>query len=241
MGIAYNTSIVRDGLVLHLDAANVKSYPGSGTTWNDLSGNGNSGTFINGATFSNINNGIIVLDGVDDYINVINSKTGNAQFLNPGIDSFSINTWIKQNDTGYNGIVEARGNNLHGFLLILNYSVAGQLSLFLNTTTDTNQNIYLSTVSTFGDIDAWMNICVVVNRNTEKIDFYKNGIKQGNSVNITSGGTTDPSSGYVYWVGGDKGGPESNASFSVLQQYNRVLTEIEIQQNFNALRGRYGI
>ena len=48
MGIAYNTSIVRDGLVLHLDAANKKSYPGSGTVWSDLSGNDRNGTLLNG-------------------------------------------------------------------------------------------------------------------------------------------------------------------------------------------------
>jgi hypothetical protein len=40
MGIAYNPRTITDGLVLCLDAANSKSYPGSGTTWTDLSGNG---------------------------------------------------------------------------------------------------------------------------------------------------------------------------------------------------------
>jgi hypothetical protein len=51
MGIFYNTSIARDGLVLHLDAANKKSYPGTGTTWKDLNGNGNNGTLINGVGY----------------------------------------------------------------------------------------------------------------------------------------------------------------------------------------------
>ena len=50
MGIVYNTSIIRDGLVLHLDAANVKSYPGSGTTWTDLTGNSYNGQLVNTAT-----------------------------------------------------------------------------------------------------------------------------------------------------------------------------------------------
>lgn len=238
MGLGHGASIVRNGLVLHLDAGNVKSYPGSGTTWTDLSGNGNNGTLTNGPTFSSINNGVIALDGVDDYINM-----ANPQSLNPGTSSFSVNTWIKQNDTGYNGIVEARGTSLHGFLIILNFTTAGRLSLFLNTTTDVDQNIYVSSVSTFDAIDTWMNICVVVNRSTtpSTIDFYLNGVKQGTSINVTSEGTIDPGSGYVYWIGGDKGGPESNATFGLLQHYNRALTPIEIGQNFEALRGRYGI
>jgi hypothetical protein len=62
-------NIVTDGLVLYLDAANQKSYPGTGTTWNDLSGNGNNGTLVNGPTFNSDNNGSIVFDGVDDYVN----------------------------------------------------------------------------------------------------------------------------------------------------------------------------
>ena len=60
--------IVTDGLVLCLDAAIGKSYPGSGTTWYDLSGNGNNGTIVN-ATFNSSNNGTIYLDGTDDYVN----------------------------------------------------------------------------------------------------------------------------------------------------------------------------
>lgn len=63
MGIAYNTSIVRDGLLLHLDAANVKSYPGSGTTWNDLSGKGSNGILVNGPVYSSNGKGSITLDG----------------------------------------------------------------------------------------------------------------------------------------------------------------------------------
>lgn len=50
-------NIVEDGLVLYLDAANKKSYPGSGTVWKDLSGNGNDGTLTNGPTFGSTNLG----------------------------------------------------------------------------------------------------------------------------------------------------------------------------------------
>lgn len=216
----------------------VNQSPRSGRTWNDLSGNGNNGTLVNGPIFSRTNNGIISLDGVDDYIEV-----ANPQSLNPGTGSFSVNTWIKQNDTGYNGIVEARGTSLHGFLILLNYTTAGRLSFFLNTTTDADQNVYLSSVSAFGAIDTWMNICTVVNRasSPSTIDFYLNGVKQGTTINVTSEGTIAPVSGYRYWVGGDLGGPESNATFGLLQHYNRALTPIEIRQNFEALRGRYGI
>lgn len=207
----------------------------TGGGWADLSGNDNHGELVNGITFNGSNRGNLVFDGVDDYIAVSNSQT-----LNPGSNSFSINFWVKQNSNVFNGLVEARANSLHGFLCGVNYA-GGYASMFLNTTTDGDQNVYSSTVATFGTIGVWMNVCIVVNRTSATIEFYLNGVKQGNSVSITSGGTTDPGGGYKYWIGGDLGGPEANASFAMAQHYNRALTSAEVLQNFNASRARFGI
>ena len=70
MSTRYNPSIVRDNLVLYLDAANTKSYPGSGTTWTDISRKGTDGTLTNGATFNSDNMGRIVFDGTNDYVDI---------------------------------------------------------------------------------------------------------------------------------------------------------------------------
>jgi hypothetical protein len=64
----YSPKIVTDGLVLYLDAANTRSYPGTGTTWSDLSRGGNNGSLINGPTFNSANGGSIVFDGSNDYV-----------------------------------------------------------------------------------------------------------------------------------------------------------------------------
>ena len=69
MGLSHSPNIVTDVLVLCLDAANRRSYPGSGNSWLDLSGNGNNGTLTNGPTYSSANGGSLVFDGVDDYVN----------------------------------------------------------------------------------------------------------------------------------------------------------------------------
>ena len=68
MGLAHSPRIVTDGLVLCVDAANTKSYPGSGTTWTDISGKGHNGTLTNGPTFSSDNMGGIVFDGSNDAV-----------------------------------------------------------------------------------------------------------------------------------------------------------------------------
>jgi hypothetical protein len=62
-------NIVTNGLVLNLDAANPRSYepPFNGTVWNDLSGNGNNGTLVNGPVFSGSNGGFLRFDGTNDY------------------------------------------------------------------------------------------------------------------------------------------------------------------------------
>ena len=77
MGFARGPNIVTDGLVLALDAASPKSYPGSGTTLFDLSGNGNEGTLTSGPTFSSQNNGAIQVDGSENI-------SGPTAFTNVG-------------------------------------------------------------------------------------------------------------------------------------------------------------
>ena len=68
MAFIHSPQIVTSGLVLSLDAGNTKSYPGTGTTWFDKSGNTYNGTLTNGPTFNTANLGSIVFDGVDDYV-----------------------------------------------------------------------------------------------------------------------------------------------------------------------------
>ena len=104
MAIEYNNpKIVTDGLIHYYDAANPKSYPGSGTTWYDLVGNKN-GTLKNGATFSTDNQGVIVLDGVNDYIEILDMDLqiadytimGAARYVTIGGRTFSAknNNWL---------------------------------------------------------------------------------------------------------------------------------------------------
>lgn len=226
-----------DGLQVERSSTATKFNPYyyGNTYWKDISGNANNGNFY-GPTFSADNIGSIVFNGVDDYISVSNPAS-----LNPGLSSFTIDAWVYQKDNGYNGIVDARGANLHGFLFLLNSTTAGTAAFFLNTTTDIDQNTYYSTVATFTDVLTWMNVSVVVNRSANNITFYKNGIQQGAAVSITSGGSVDPGSGYLYYIGGDLGGPEANINLSTIKQYNRALSAQEILQNYRALKARFGL
>ena len=92
MGIDYNNIIVSDGLVFYIDAANPRSYSGTGLTANGLVG-GIGGTLVNGVGFSSVNNGSFTFDGGDDYINSGNYFTGrisNVQVYNRALTSQEI-------------------------------------------------------------------------------------------------------------------------------------------------------
>jgi len=70
--------VVTTGLQLYLDAGNASSYPGSGTTWTDLTVNGRNGTLTNGPTYSGTNGGSIVFDGTNDFVQCTGSLSAAA-------------------------------------------------------------------------------------------------------------------------------------------------------------------
>jgi formylglycine-generating enzyme required for sulfatase activity len=98
------SGIVSDGLVLWLDAGITPSYPTSGTTWTDLSGNNNNGTLVNGPTYSSTNGGSLVFDGTNDYVNISNSSS-----FNFGSGDFTVESWIRITSLAvYHPILEGR-------------------------------------------------------------------------------------------------------------------------------------
>ena len=103
MAFNYSPKISTDGLVLCLDAANTKSYSGSGTVWSDLSRGGNNGTLTNGPTFNSGNGGSIVFDGVNDYVDC-----GVSNISLP--INITLISWIYQSTTtGYRNIITKEG------------------------------------------------------------------------------------------------------------------------------------
>ena len=100
MGLGHSPSVVTSGLVLALDAGNTKSYPGTGTTWTDLSGNSNTGTLISSPTFSSVNGGSLTFNGSTNYVDC-----GNATNLQ--LYTGTIAAWIKASsgNSSYRGII----------------------------------------------------------------------------------------------------------------------------------------
>jgi hypothetical protein len=213
--------IVQSGLVLNLDAGVSSSYPGSGTTWTDLSGNGNNGTLVNGVGYNSGNLGSLSFDGVDDEV----ICTNNASVQ---ITVGTISAWINANsgNIGVNGIIAKQ--NAWGLFVWDNTLRAYDWG----NSTDRNTGI------TIGN-SAWnyvaMSFTETIGTPSNNAIIYLNGsavltttVKHSNHNQTVQVGEANASQHF--------GGNIAQASI-----YNRALTASEIQQNFNATRSRFGI
>ena len=227
MALSHSPQISLNGLVLALDAANTKSYPGSGTTWTDLSGRGNNGTLTNGPTYSSANGGSIVFDGTDDYVNFPGTASGILDF---GTGNFSLCCWIKPGSSiDSDGIINKRSGG-RGYRLDI-YSSLGIRMLVVG---DAGVVVTANQIYT---VDTWYYVVGVAENNTLKL--YINSTLQNQTA--TYSGTLSNSS--VLEIGRMDTNNEHSLGASLPQAsiYNRALSAAEVSQNFNALRGRYGI
>jgi hypothetical protein len=232
MALLHSPRIVTDGLVLCLDAGNTKSYVGSGTTWRDLSGRGNTGTLTNGPTYSSDNGGSIVFDGTNDYVNLGN-------ILNIGTGQFSIECIARVSSlTSVNySKVASKGDYLDGgWRLYMGKNPSNNYSLNFQYGNNTIGDISIS----IGAIqeNTWYHIVVCRNSNN-LLSTYLNGSVGSGSTTTTFNLTTNS---YNYFIGKDGRSLENfKGNVTCYRHYNRALTAAEIQQNFNALRVRFGI
>ena len=228
MSVYGGPEVVNSGLVLCLDAANPKSYPGSGTTWTDLSGLGNHGTLTNGPTYDANNAGSIVFDGTDDY------ATTSVNFNNS--NNFTINLWLKNTARGVNdGQIFCIGNEK---LLFYTASSAGSSPWVFSVYSPTIFNNIARYSSLVMQLNKWYNL-VGVYRGTsfEMLVDNVSILNLSTSISSYNIGTETIQmprrilNGYTQF-------PGTIAQTSI---YDRALSAAEVQQNFNALRGRYGI
>jgi hypothetical protein len=221
MGISAGPDMVQDGLVLTLNASDRLSYISGSTTWNDVSGQGNNALLINGPTFNSSNGGSIVFDGSNDYGNVnslanvlSNSAYTKIAWFRP--TSFSTN----------NNIISGDVSGMHAFWLAggnkLNAGHNGSWSTVVSTTTLALNTWYFGAV-TFNTTNGWV--------------LYLNGVRESTSSNTTTFTGTGKILIGAYVLADNL----FTGRISFAQVYNRVLSDVEIQQNYNALKSRFNL
>jgi hypothetical protein len=227
--------IVENGLVLCLDAANKFSYPGTGTTWTDLSGNSNNGTLTNGPTFSSANGGHIVFDGTNDYVDTVNTGT-TFQFANV---TFTVSLWIKTSATS--GIIISKGATASTAGWLFQFDSAGTVSGITKGSDGTNTYNRSSTATV--NNNTWRNIVAVYTTNTTTLgsnttSIYIDGVLSNGTG--TLGGLVYATTTDTIQIGRRPTGAYWSGSVSNIQIYNRELTAAEVLQNYKATKSRFG-
>jgi hypothetical protein len=232
----YQGNIVTNGLVLNLDAGNLISYGGTGTSWKDLTNTTTGATLTNGPTYNTSNGGSIVFDGTDDYV------VGPSSMSISQNQPFTLEFWVNLSSYTnlYPCLLQIKTDTTHGFIVLV-------------TQADTYDGI------TFGSTSDWIRLRnvgneivtntwnqIVINYNgagagtASNYKMYVNTIEQvlsnsGSFISLSQvnniGTIENAGRGIDNWTG----------RIANFKQYNRALTQSEVIQNFNAHKSRYGL
>ena len=239
MATEYNPRIVTDNLVFFLDAANTKSYPGTGTTWTDMMGT-NNGTLTDGPTFSSDNGGSIVFDGDNDDVELGSIDSSNVLSLNdPAGGGLTISVAINWTQAGDNHPrifnKSDGGNGVNGWTLYINRSgsAVGTLRLRVDNSSYTlasSSNVTPATweIWTFTHVDATNGAWVC----------YRNGISNASGTQTYSIPTTTTNAQIGSWHSTAR---EFKGQIPFVMVYDRALSAVEVKQNFDAFKGRFGL
>ena len=187
--------------------------------WYDLSGQGNNGTLLNGVGYDNVNNGSLVFDGVDDYIQTD---------ITTHYPNITLEAWARRTDTNsFRSLIgKFKGNpaQTESYELLFNSSAGIRFHV-----TSSSINYNSSTVA-----DTWYHVVGTYDGTTARI--YLNGEA------VASGSRTAGSNSVPFRVGASaRGANYNNGNIARAFIYSRALTASEVKQNFNATRGRFGI
>jgi hypothetical protein len=217
-------SIVTDGLVFYIDAANKDSYSGSGTTVTDLMGLRN-GT-LNGNTFQTNNGGVIDFDGIDDNITFGTPQSGDIM---AATNSFTNSIWLKRTgDTIYSNVMviwqQRRSNLGYGYDGVAG-TVTNKAYSYVGASALNGNNVISQNV--------WHNFVFTINGSNSAI-LYVDGVSQNSGTR-----SAESNVGSVFYIGRSSSGNYANMEVGCASYYNRALSASEVTQNYNALKNRF--
>ena len=215
----FSTTIVESGLILYLDAGNATSYPGTGTLWTDLSSSGNNGTLTSGPTYSSANGGSIVFDGVNDAIVLPTiTPTPTATF----------NAWIYMN-----------GLNSNYGAIFSNWGASGNAYFIGTPPNATTIDVYINgaLLYTIAALTANTWNMLTISHSASTAVAYINGVQTNTAASTLTSATNVSSIGFDT----SRNNYPFKGNISQVLMYNRAITSTEVTQNYNALRGRYGL
>lgn len=228
-----NGNIVRNGLVLALDAADRKSYPSTGNTWFDRSGNRNNCTLQNSPSFVSTNPNNFTFNGSNQYATVPMSGLRVANITEE--------VWVFLSSTADQVFIGSQyGTSSNNSYAI--WVQSGAFAFGVNT----GGTFYYTTVSTVSS-GVWYHLTHTYNGTTQL--YYINGVLAATYNSAASGNITYDTNNTLLAIAGDWNGAgydtgmvvTLNGKMSIARIYNRALSASEVLQNFTAARGRFGL
>lgn len=224
MGFYDGPSIVTNGLLLSLDAADKNSYPGSGTVWNDLTNSGNNGSLVSTPTFSNTNGGNLIFNGTNQYV----TFTDSGLLPTAGL---TVSAWCKTTVADKWIIDKSAGGVTNGYFFA--GTTIGGISMYINSINLTNPGGVLITNGN------WMLLTGVWTPSTSII-IYQNETQLGITTTSIPASINNPSAN-LRVAGRTTNIDFWNGSLGSVSIYNRALSANEVSQNYNAQKSRFGL
>ena len=235
MGFSRGPKLPTDTLNLALDAGNTKSYPGSGNTWTDLSGNGFNGSLNNSPGFNSDNVGSIVFDGINDYI-------FNTSFnYDDSSGTFTVLAWIYPTTVvtanAYEAIMNKSDSGNHVFSTYIHTSDNSMRAWHFDSGGSIN-NYESSLIISF---NTWNMLAYVFDQSVGYTFYLKNSTTDSSETDsgaITA--RTDSTNQYMIgrWR---NGGYHYSGRMANVYHYTSALTSAQIQEYYNATKGRFGL
>ena len=227
MALVHSPKIVTDNLILYLDAANTKSYPGTGTEWKDLTGSHDSISLVNGPTHSTNNGGYFSFDGSNDFVGFPQINFAGTE-ITAAIWTYGIN------------------NNASSVIYFDN--AAGNRVLNMHIPWSNNQVYFdkggssydrINKAVTNAEYQGWHHWVFTANSSTGSMKIYNDGVLWHSGTGKTNAmGNAD--GGYKV-LATNNAGQEYEGYISIFQLYTNELSAAEVKQNFDAYKGRFGL
>jgi hypothetical protein len=234
MALSHSPSIVTNDLVLYYDAANLKSYPSSGTTWSNITTTNNNVILFNGPTFNTSNLGSIVFDGSNDY-GITTSSVGNPSIF-PDLTHI---VWFYPTSAGQI-IIELGQNSINTAWHDSNIEIDSGGVIRFSTWHGSLSSRVTSSSQSF---NRWYQLAMTYRASTTKCEAYINGVSIGTTFFTRSYSSTNQI--FYAFCANDSTNMSSSAyaggRMSMYMFYRRELSASEILDNFIDFRGRFGI
>ncbi|CAK0743510.1 hypothetical protein CCP3SC1AL1_1210002 [Gammaproteobacteria bacterium] len=241
MGLSHSPSIVTSNLILCLDAANPKSYSGSGNTWFDITGRANHGTLVNGPSYSSNSGGFISCDGTNDYIEILDNS-----IFDFGTNNFTVEHWFRKNATssnsnywGVNKWNTGASPGTNEWVLSLGNSSSG-IGESIQFGIESGSTSYEMMIPNTPTLHLWNQVVGI--RAGAGLSVYMNGALIGTSspVGITTTTSVNNISGRNIRIANSALNNYYNkVDSSIVRIYNKALTPDEVKQNYDANKARY--